>query len=304
MQNHVDDVRLVMLDTWLAERDNDEAAFKAVEAANLQGKYWEMTGLLFENLDAWRHLSSPEYQTWVVRQAVSLGMDAARFQQDLAGELVQTLLQEAAPTSETSALSPPTVYINGSIPYLVDYASLETMVSMEVLTAHQFSACPPWGIDPSKQYLATLHTELGDVVMQLFPDKTPLAVNNFVFLARSGWYDNIPFYRVIPGSMVETGDPSGSGLGNPGYLFDTEISPGLYFSQAGMVAFENNGVNTNGSRFFITLAPHADLDGTSAIFGQVLTGMDVLQNLAPRDPQAGAPLQPAVEIISLTIQER
>jgi cyclophilin family peptidyl-prolyl cis-trans isomerase len=129
-------------------------------------------------------------------------------------------------------------------------------------------------------------------------------VNNFVYLARSGWYDQATFYRVIPGSLVETGDPSGTGLGNPGYLFETEFATDLIFSQAGMVAYENDGLNTNGSRFFITLGPHPDLIGQNTIFGQVIAGMEVLSRLSDRDPQAGEILPPGDELISVTIEER
>ncbi len=95
--------------------------------------------------------------------------------------------------------------------------------------------------------------------IQLFPDKAPLAVNNFVSLARRGWYDGITFYKMLPGFLVSTGDPSETGMGNPGYLFKTEISTNFFFDQPGLVAMDNSGPDTNGSRFLITLAPAAQL---------------------------------------------
>ena len=110
-----------------------------------------------------------------------------------------------------------------------------------------------------KQYIATIHTEKGDIVIQLFPDKAPLAVNSFVFLARQGWFDGVTFHRVIPGFAAQAGDPSGTGKGNPGYFFNNEISD-LKFDKPGMVGMANSGPDTNGSQFFITFAPAAHLE--------------------------------------------
>jgi cyclophilin family peptidyl-prolyl cis-trans isomerase len=140
------------------------------------------------------------------------------------------------------------------------------------------------------------------VVLQLYPEKAPQAVNNFVFLTRSGWYDAITFYRVLPGERAVTGDPSETGLGNPGYLFETEIVPGLSFSQAGMLAMDNDGPSTNGSRFFITLGPAPQLDGQYTIFGQVLSGLEILTELTARNPQPGIVLPPGDELMSVTVQ--
>lgn len=142
------------------------------------------------------------------------------------------------------------------------------------------------------------------MVIQLFPDKAPLAVNNFVFLARSGWYNGITFYKMLPDFLVMTGDPSGTGMGNAGYLFETEISANPNFDQPGMVAMDNSGPDTNGSRFLITLAPASQLYGQYTVFGQVLSGMDVLSAITPRAPQPGVALPPGDELISVTVQEK
>jgi cyclophilin family peptidyl-prolyl cis-trans isomerase len=159
-------------------------------------------------------------------------------------------------------------------------------------------------INPKKQYIATLETEKGQVVLQLYPDKAPLAVNSFVFLARSGWFDGITFHRVIPGFVAQTGDPSGTGQGNPGYMFNSEIEPALKFDRAGVVGMANSGPDTNGSQFFITYGPVPDLNGGYTIFGKVLSGMDVLEQLTPRNPQPGVSLPPGDELISVTIEEK
>jgi cyclophilin family peptidyl-prolyl cis-trans isomerase len=232
-------------------------------------------------------------------------MDATLFQADFNGAVVAGRLQTVMSAGDRSIL-PPVLFVNRTSPYagLADFASLDTVVRMEALTARQFSGCPSWVIDPRKQYVATLHTAKGDVVIQLFPEKAPLAVNNFVSLARSGWYDGITFYKMLPDFLVMTGDPSETGMGNAGFLFETEIPAGLHFDQPGAVAMDNNGPNTNGSRFFITLAPAAQLYGQYTVFGQVLSGMDVLSTFTPRDPKPGVYLPPGDGLVRVTIEER
>ena len=302
---HPDDVRLVYVNTPLSDRDKDALAIQAVEAADLQGKFWEMHDLLFDKQAEWSALAPAAFDAWAVQQAAGLGMDATLFQADFNGAVVAGRLQTILSAGDQS-ISPPVLFVNRTSLYagLADFASLDTVVRMEALTAHQFSGCPSWVIDPRKQYVATLHTAKGDVVIQLYPDKAPLAVNNFVFLARSGWFDGITFYKMLPDSLAMTGDPSGTGMGNAGYLFETEIPADLRFDQPGAVAMDNNGPNTNGSRFFITLAPAAQLYGQYTVFGQVLSGMDVLSAITPRDPKPGVYLPPGDGLIRVTIEER
>jgi cyclophilin family peptidyl-prolyl cis-trans isomerase len=129
-------------------------------------------------------------------------------------------------------------------------------------------------------------------------------VNSFLFLARNGWYDNITFHRVIPDLFAQTGDPSGTGNGSPGYYLLTEIDPALVFDKPGMVAMVNSGPDTTGSQFFITYAPAAQFNGQYTIFGQVFSGMEVLSQLTPRDPQPGTDVPPGDRLISVTIEEK
>ncbi|MBU1661539.1 MAG: peptidylprolyl isomerase [Chloroflexi bacterium] len=159
-------------------------------------------------------------------------------------------------------------------------------------------------IDPLKQYIATIQTEKGDIVLELFPDVAPLAVNSFVFLVENGWFDDVTFHRVLPGFMAQAGDPTGTGIGGPGYAFKTETSPDLIFDREGLVAMANAGPDTNGSQFFITYGPEEQLNGSYTIFGEVIEGMDVAEALSPRDPSQGAGLPPGDVIISITIEER
>jgi cyclophilin family peptidyl-prolyl cis-trans isomerase/protein-disulfide isomerase len=304
---HPNDVRIIYLHAPQTDRDKDNLAIQAVEAADLQGKFWEMHDLLFEKQAEWSALAPADFEAWATVQATGLGMDAARFRSDFEGPVVADRLRQAIQfTASAQSFSPPLLFVNSASPYtaFADFASLDTVVRMDALAARQFSACPPGSIDPLKQYLVTLHTAKGDVMLQLYPEKAPQAVNNFVFLTRNGWYDGITFYRVLPGNRVMTGDPSETGLGNPGYLFETEIATGLQFNQPGMVAFDNDGPDTNGSRFFITLAPEPQMDGQYTIFGQVLSGLDVLSALTARDPQPGIVLPPGDELISVTVEER
>jgi cyclophilin family peptidyl-prolyl cis-trans isomerase len=145
-------------------------------------------------------------------------------------------------------------------------------------TIKVYSAPPPMTIDQNKQYTATIKTNYGDIVVELFPKDAPLAVNNFVFLARQGFYDWVKFHRVVKGFVIQSGDPTGTGMGGPGYKFADEPVTRDYVP--GTLAMANSGPNTNGSQFFITLA---DLSGQLpkkyTIFGLVTSGFDVVQEI-------------------------
>ena len=167
----------------------------------------------------------------------------------------------------------------------------------------QFTSCPPLTIDQEGSYQATVELEQGSIVLDLFADQAPLAVNSFIYLAENGWFDGITFHRVIPGFVAQTGDPSGTGYGNPGYRFGNEVSSDLVFDRAGLVAMANSGPDSNGSQFFITYAPAPNLNGGYTIFGEVVEGMEVVEAITPRDPQQGLDLPPGDLIISVTIEK-
>lgn len=150
----------------------------------------------------------------------------------------------------------------------------------------QWTQPPELTIDTSKIYVATLETEKGDITIQLFADRAPNTVNNFVFLAEQGFYNGTTFHRVLPGFMAQGGDPTGTGAGGPGYSFADEIDFNLFFDQAGYLAMANGGPDTNGSQFFITFGPATHLNGNHTIFGKVVEGMDVALSLTLRDPSA------------------
>jgi len=169
--------------------------------------------------------------------------------------------------------------------------------------ALQWPAAPAMQIDVSKSYTATLHTVKGDIVIELLPQAAPVTVNNFVFLARMGYYDGVTFHRVLPGFMAQGGDPTGTGTGGPGYFIPNEDSD-LTFDGPGVVAMANSGRDRNGSQFFITYAAQPSLDGGYTIFGRVTSGMDVAQSLAPRDPSKTPNAPPGDKINSVTIEEK
>lgn len=166
----------------------------------------------------------------------------------------------------------------------------------------QWDAAPEMMLDESKSYFATVELEKGgSFVIELYPDKAPLTVNNFVFLAREGFFDGVTFHRVLEGFMAQTGDPTGTGMGGPGYEFVNENSE-LTFDKEGVVAMANSGPDTNGSQFFITFDAAEWLNGGYTIFGQVIEGMDVVNSITLRDPDANPDFTGDV-IKSITITE-
>jgi len=166
----------------------------------------------------------------------------------------------------------------------------------------QWNKPPEMKIDPQKKYTATMKTDKGDIVLELFADKVPATVNNFVFLAKEGFYDGIIFHRVIANFMVQGGDPTGEGSGGPGYRFADEFHPSLKHNKPGILSMANAGPGTNGSQFFITHVPTPWLDGKHSVFGQVIGGMDVLMSIPPRNP--AAPEYPGVKITGVEIAEK
>ena len=167
-------------------------------------------------------------------------------------------------------------------------------------TQKQWSTPPEMVIDPEKSYKATLHTDKGDILIELFVQQAPKTVNNFVFLAEEGYYDEVIFHRVIKNFMAQTGDPTGTGRGGPGYRFADELDPKLKHDKPGVVSMANAGPNTNGSQFFITHVPTPWLDGKHSVFGQVTAGMDVVHSIPERDPSRTD--SPAIRIQSITIE--
>ena len=265
-----------------------------------------MHDVLFQKQAEWASMDVPTFEKWLIDQAGELGLDKDQFKEDLNSEKIVNKVQDAYEHASSVGLpGTPFLLFNG-YPYQssMAYADLANVIEFFKLEDEQYTSCPPQIIDPNKKYQATISTEKGDIVLELYPDIAPLAVNNFVYLAQEGWYDNITFHRVIPDFMAQAGDPSGTGLGGPGYEFANETDPNITFDSAGIIAMANHGADTNGSQFFITYAEAPELNGNYTIFGHVISGMDVLENLTPRDPSQSGGLPPGDLIISITIEEK
>lgn len=279
---------------------------QAAEAAGLQGKFWEMHDLLFARYEEWTPMDTGEFTSWLSETAVSeLGLDQAQFEADLTSTEIVELAEKAWQDGQALGLpGTPFVIINNA-PYQgpLDYYSMDAIVSLTLLEDQQFSECPPMEIDPLNEYYATVQTEKGDIVLELFPETAPIAVNSFIFLAENGWYDGVTFHRVLQGFVAQAGDPTGTGMGGPGYAFINEVDEDLLFNRSGLLAMANSGADSNGSQFFITMGPAEHLNGGYTIFGQVIEGMDVVESLTPRNPAESNDLPPGDQIITVTIEE-
>jgi cyclophilin family peptidyl-prolyl cis-trans isomerase len=306
-QEYPDDVRIVYRHFPLPEiHDKAQLAAEAAEAAGAQGKFWEMHELLYNTYAQWVSLSPDAFRARLEEYARQIGLDLRQFSADLSRGKFTPQIQEAYHTAMGIPVpGTPFVLYNGE-PYQgpLSHWAFDTLIKLEKLTDRQYPEPPPEVIDPFRKYTATLDTERGKIVIELFADQAPLTVNNFVFLAREGWFDEVTFHRVIPGVVAQTGDPSGTGFGGPGYYVPDEINPDLKFDAAGWVGMANSGPNTNGSQFFMTLAAANDLSGSYTLFGKVVSGLDVLQKISPRDPSADPEAPPGDLIKSVTIEER
>jgi len=306
IDSYPNEVRIVYRHFPLSQHDKAALATQASEAAGLQGKFWEMHDLLFVNRNEWVDLKEEEFESWLVEKSSELGLEVEKFTNDLNSQELASLAKEAYEKNAAIGMpGTPFLLINGE-PYNgpMDYANLAATVELINLEKQQFTECPPMTIDPEKQYLAIIQTEKGEITIELYPDKAPWAVNSFIFLARAGWFDGVTFHRVIEGFVAQAGDPSGTGFGGPGYAFINEISPGLTYDGPGVVGMANSGPDSNGSQFFITYSAIPKLNGSYTIFGRVISGMEVVESLTPRDPSQSMDLPSGDAILSVSIVEK
>ena len=319
---------LAIMREFLAERYGDEIRFvyrhlplisihdkavitaEAVEAASAQGKFWEMHDLLYERQGEWHSLSEGELETLLVEYAEELSLDADRFAQELADHVYrEKIMADYEDYSQYGQMATPTYVIN-NVFYPTQafggFGMIESFINLLTLKDRIYTAPPPQVIDPDKDYVATIRTEHGDIVIELYADQVPVNVNSFVFLAQEGWYDGVTFHRVIPDFVAQAGDPTGSGMGSPGYRCDDEIVPTLTYDEAGVVGMASGGPGTSsiGSQFFITYDALPQLDGNYTIIGRVIEGMDIVESITPRDPSQGAGLPPGDIIETILIEER
>jgi cyclophilin family peptidyl-prolyl cis-trans isomerase len=270
----------------------------------VQGKFWEMHDLLFERQSEWSPASEGEARKLFEGYASDVGLDVQAFSRALEegtySEAVNASLQEAMTLGLRGT---PTWFVNGQLyngpreEYAL--AGLSKLFSYD---GPQWDAPPEMSIDPDRPYFAVVESTKGTFCLELYTEQAPKTVNSFVFLAEQGFYNGVDFHRVLPGFVAQTGDPTGSGFGGPGYRFEDEIDPELKHDSPGLLSMANAGPGTNGSQFFITYDALPQLDGKHAIFGQVVEGMDVVESLMPRNPQQD-PYAPADKMVQVTIQE-
>ena len=307
-EKYPEDVRIVYRHFPLVSiHDKATLAAQAAEAAGLQGAdaFWSMHDMLYDTQTAWSMFTVEEFGSWLVDQAAILELDSEQFELDLFSETIVTEAEAAWNDGQEMGLQgTPAIKINSLYDAQAEPKMLTAIVEMIKLEEKQFSECPPMTVDAETTYQATIETEGGDIVIELFPAAAPLAVNSFIYLAENGWFDGIMFHRVIPGFVAQTGDPSGTGYGNPGYTFSNEVTGDLVFDRAGLVAMANSGPDTNGSQFFITYDATPNLNGGYTIFGEVIEGMDVVDGLTPRDPQQAGDSPLGDLILNITIDEK
>jgi cyclophilin family peptidyl-prolyl cis-trans isomerase len=285
-------------------------AAEASEAAGAQGAFWEYHDLLYERQSDWSSLSAADARDYFVGLAEELNLDVTRFSDELDGgvytDYVIAAEQEAANlgiNSTPSAILDGQIYtqLPRDLPVWEDY--VETAVQLQLLTDRQYDAPPPMALEEGLRYFARVTMENGgEFRIELLPESAPQTVNSFVFLANEGWFDGVTFHRVLPGFVAQTGDPTGTGGGGPGYTIPNEIDPALTHATVGMVSMANAGPDTNGSQWYITLADVSQLDGGYTIFGQVVEGMEVVQAISPRDPSVNPDAPPGDRIERITIE--
>lgn len=292
---------------------NAQKAAEAAEAAGAQDMFWEYHDLLFERQTSWSGLDQAAARDFLIALAGELDLDVDQFTQELDGgvyaDYVSTSEQEAVALGLPGT---PSALVNGqavpgeSMPR--EFEAWEAFVNeekkMKDLASRQYSSAPEMTINQDARYLARVELASGEsFTIELLPKSAPQTVNSFVFLTREGWFDGVTFHRVIPGFVAQTGDPSGTGRGGPGYYIPNEIDRTLSHDGKGVVAMANAGPNTNGSQWYITYGDVSQLDGSYTIFGKVSEGMDVVEKITPRDPSRN-PYAPAGDTITrITIEE-
>jgi cyclophilin family peptidyl-prolyl cis-trans isomerase len=290
---------------------HDKAAItaEAAEAAGAQDKFWEMHDLLFERQNQWNSKTEADMIEVLVDYAQEIGVaDIEKFQSDLENHTYNSKVQASYEAATGAQLTSTPSFIVNQVDYPaqnfgLSYDGLDAFIQLMTLRENWYGQ-PEQVIDPEKQYIATINTEKGDIVIELFADTAPVNVNSFVFLAKKGWYKGVTFHRVLPGFVAQGGDPTGRGIGFPGYRCGDELTPARTFAEPGLVSLANSGPNTNGSQFFITYAPVPQLNEGFTIIGRVVEGMDIAEAITPRDPQTTPDAPPGDKIIDITVEEK
>jgi protein-disulfide isomerase/cyclophilin family peptidyl-prolyl cis-trans isomerase len=289
-----DDIRVVFRHFPLPNHPHALISAQAAEAAGLQGKFWEYEEALFTNQSDWSALDNTAVEEYFVKLAVELGLKQDQFIQDMKSDAIVQKVK----TSQDTAMSENVAYtpfflVNGMEWQGTDIEILSSLIETLKVKNPYFESCPPTVVDTQKSYTATLATSRGDIVIQLFADSAPAAVNSLVFLGQQDWYANQQFFRVFTESatnglqLVLTGDPSNTGFGSAGYSLTMDTSSKT-FDKEGLVGMVNS------SQFFITTAAQPSLNGNYPVIGEVIQGYELVKQMT----------SPGETIKSITITEK
>jgi cyclophilin family peptidyl-prolyl cis-trans isomerase len=289
--------------------DKAQITAEATEAAGAQGQFWEMHTLLYERQQEWSSQPEAKIIDVLVSYAEEIGVpNIEQFKADMEnGAYTDKVLADYEAAVGANLTGTPSFVVNQvdfpSQAFGLSYQGLDIFIQLMKLRENWFEQ-PEQVIDPAKEYIATVETEKGDIVMELYADTAPVNVNSFVFLAQQGWYRDVTFHRVIPGFVAQGGDPTGTGVGFPGYRCGDEIVSSRTFDEPGLVSLANSGPNTNGSQFFITYDATPQLNPNFTIIGRVIKGLNIAESLEPRNPQQEPDADPGDKIIDIKIEEK
>ena len=307
MEKYPDDVRLVYRPLPLDSlHPTAPLAAYAAESAGMQGKFWEMYSAIFSNQESISALTAEELTEWLKTTAEELNLDVDQFATDIASEDVINKITTTQQTMfEAGVSSTPTVLVNGRPVGNWQSAYLSNFIEVMKAEKDMVTECPPFIIDQDKEYTATITTEKGELVLELYPEAAPLAVNSFVYLAREGFYNDVTFHRVYHNFMAQTGDPTGTGWSGAGYQYREEVVPELTYDEAYMVGVaRGQAEGSSGSQFFITYVPYPSLNGGYTIFGKLIDGIDVFEQITERDADNNPDAPEGDKIISIEIIEK
>ncbi len=293
----------------LSIHDKAQITAEAAEAAGAQGKFWEMHDILYERQGDWSSTPEADMIDILIGYAEEVGVEEPdtfkdELENDVYADKILAAYDEALAVGLTGT---PSFVMNQvlfpSSQFGLSYQGLDAFAQLMKLRESWFSR-PEQVIDPDKTYVATIKTDKGDIEVELYPDTAPVNVNSFAFLAQEGWYQDTTFHRVLEGFVAQGGDPTGSGIGFPGYRCGDEVTPERTFDEGGIVSLANSGSNSNGSQFFITYDAVPQLNEGFTIIGRVIGGMDVAESLTPRDPQTTPNAPPGDRIIDIVVEEK
>jgi len=282
------DFRLVFRHFFFHE--NADLPARAAEAAGQQGKFFEVKEFIFGDIENWYGKTGSDFETWLRDTAEIFSLDASRLIDDYNSEtIIQKVAQDNEAAKQIGISVTPTVYVNGwkyvsndnTVPgfeKLTPY--FEIIKRLKAVEKDTYSSCPDSIINPENTYSATITTTKGDIIVELFADSAPLAVNSFIVLAQDGWYDGNSF--ITHPDFIFSGDPSDTGFGFPGYAYIDELDEEKIINEAGWLVSYSTIPNLNGSGFFISRTPMEE-QGNRTVFGKVVEGLDVLDQFESRE---------------------